>query len=112
MLKKYFGSLLAAYGHNFAPKLFEVMKSGYNMGYFRRDCVAGLTVAVISIPLAMALAIASGVNPAQGLYTAIVAGFFIALLGGSPFSNRRADRSPLWWLFSALSRATAIRDWL
>lgn len=85
MLKKYFGSLLAAYGHNFAPKLFEVMKSGYNMGYFRRDCVAGLTVAVISIPLAMALAIASGVNPAQGLYTAIVAGFFIALLGGSRF---------------------------
>lgn len=50
--------------------------------YFRRDAVAGLTLAIISIPLGMAFAIASGVSPAQGLYTAVVAGFFIALLGG------------------------------
>ena len=85
MLKKYFSRLAAVYGRNFAPKLFEVLKFGYSREYFRRDCIAGLTVAVISIPLAMALAIASGVNPAQGLYTAIVAGFFVALLGGSRF---------------------------
>ena len=85
MLKKYLHSLLVAYGRNFTPKLVEVLKHGYNMNYFRRDCIAGLTVAVISIPLAMALAIASGVSPAQGLYTAIVAGFFIALLGGSRY---------------------------
>lgn len=73
------------YGRNFAPKLFEVLKKGYNLEYFKRDCIAGLTVSVISIPLAMALAIASGATPAQGLYTAVIAGFFIALLGGSRY---------------------------
>ena len=77
-LKKY-------YGKKFAPKIYEVLKSGYDLEKFRRDCISGITVAVISIPLAMALAIASGVTPAQGLYTAIVAGFFIALLGGSRY---------------------------
>lgn len=73
------------YGAKFAPKIYEVLKSGYDKEKFRRDCISGMTVAVISIPLAMALAIASGVTPAQGLYTAIVAGFFIALLGGSRY---------------------------
>lgn len=73
------------YLKNFTPKLVERLHKGYNLDKFKRDCVAGLTVAVISIPLAMALAIASGVTPAQGLYTAIVAGFFIALLGGSRY---------------------------
>lgn len=75
--------LFVSYGLNFAPKLYEVIHSkGYNTQYFRRDAVAGLTLAIISIPLGMAFAIASGVSPAQGLYTAVVAGFFIALLGG------------------------------
>ena len=74
------------YMSNFTPKLVErLYKKGYNLDKFKRDCIAGLTVAVISIPLAMALAIASGVSPAQGLYTAIVAGFFVALLGGSRY---------------------------
>lgn len=73
------------YARNFTPKLVERLHKGYNRDKFKRDCLAGLTVAVISIPLAMALAIASGVTPAQGLYTAIVAGFFIALLGGSRY---------------------------
>jgi len=73
------------YARNFTPKLVERLRKGYNLDKFKRDCIAGLTVAVISIPLAMALAIASGVSPAQGLYTAIVAGFFIALLGGSRY---------------------------
>ena len=68
------------YSKNFAPKLFEVLKKGYTKNEFKRDSVAGLTVAVISIPLSLALAIASGVTPAQGLFTAIVAGFFIAFL--------------------------------
>lgn len=80
-----FNRLTAFYGKNFAPKIFEVLKKGYTKEEFRRDAVAGLTVAVISIPLALALAIASGVTPAQGLYTAIVAGFFIAFLGGSRY---------------------------
>ncbi len=75
--------LFVSYGLNFAPKLYEVIRSkGYNTQYFRRDAVAGLTLAIISIPLGMAFAIASSVSPAQGLYTAVVAGFFIALLGG------------------------------
>lgn len=73
------------YGKNFAPKIFEVLKKGYSLAKFKKDCTAGLTVAVISIPLAMALAIASGATPAQGLYTAVVAGFFIAFLGGSRY---------------------------
>ncbi len=73
------------YGKNFTPKLVEVLRKGYGKNEFRRDSIAGLTVAVISIPLALALAIASGVSPAQGLYTAIVAGFFIAFLGGSRY---------------------------
>lgn len=73
------------YLENFSPKLVEVLKRGYDMNKFKRDTLAGMTVAVVSIPLAMALAIASGVTPAQGLYTAIVAGFFIALLGGSKY---------------------------
>ena len=73
------------YSRNFCPKLVEVLKKGYDKNKFKRDTLAGMTVAVVSIPLAMALAIASGVTPAQGLYTAIVAGFFIALLGGSKY---------------------------
>ena len=82
LLKK----LSSAYGANFAPKLYEVLRAApYTINEFRRDSIAGMTVAVVSIPLAMALAIASGVSPAQGLYTAIVAGFFIALLGGSRY---------------------------
>ncbi len=70
---------------NFTPKLFEVLKKRYTLVDFKRDCIAALTVAIVSIPLAMAFAIASGVNPAQGLYTAVVAGFFISLLGGSRY---------------------------
>ena len=81
----YLKNMIQGYEKNFAPKLYEVLKQGYNKEYFKRDAVAGMTVAVISIPLALALAIASGVEPAQGLYTAIIAGFFIAFLGGSRY---------------------------
>lgn len=84
-MPKILKNLKKFYLKNFAPKLYEVLKKGYTAEQFRRDCLSGMTVAVISIPLAMALAIASGVTPAQGLYTAIIAGFFIALLGGSRF---------------------------
>ena len=75
----------AGLAENFTPKLFEILKHGYDRQKFRRDMIAGATVAVVSIPLSMALAIASGVTPAQGLYTAIIAGFLIALLGGSRY---------------------------
>ncbi|MGL4374738.1 MAG: SulP family inorganic anion transporter, partial [Turicibacter sp.] len=64
------------------PKLFSVMKT-YSMDQFIKDIIAGLIVAIIALPLSIALAISSGVTPEVGLYTAIVAGFFISLLGGS-----------------------------
>ena len=65
------------------PKLFTVLKEGYSFKQFQGDLMGGLTVGVVALPLAIALAIASGVKPEQGLYTAIVAGFVIAVLGGS-----------------------------
>ena len=58
----------------------------YTMTRLGRDLVAGITVGIIAIPLAMALAIASGVPPQHGLYTAIIAGIVIALTGGSRYS--------------------------
>ena len=64
------------------PKLFSVMK-GYNMSQFTKDLVAGVIVAIIALPLSIALAIASGVTPAAGIYTAIIAGFLVAFFGGS-----------------------------
>lgn len=64
------------------PKLFSVMKN-YSKEQFIKDVVAGIIVAIIALPLSIALALASGVRPEQGLYTAIVAGFIVAFLGGS-----------------------------
>ena len=66
----------------FSPKLFSAFKE-YNAHKLVSDIVAGIIVAIIALPLSIALAIASGASPAQGLYTAIVAGFVIAFLGGS-----------------------------
>ena len=66
----------------FQPKLFTAFRS-YSKKQLLNDLVAGLIVAIIALPLSIALAIASGVSPEQGLYTAIVAGFVIAFLGGS-----------------------------
>ena len=66
----------------FRPKLFDTCKD-YSKKQFVSDIVAGIIVAIIALPLSIALAIASGVSPEKGLYTAIVAGFVIALLGGS-----------------------------
>jgi len=62
------------------------IKEPYSLGRFKHDLIAGITVGIIAIPLAMALAIASGVAPHYGLYTVVVAGFLIALTGGSRFS--------------------------
>ena len=64
------------------PKLFTTLK-GYTVEQFVKDIISGIIVAIIAMPLSIALAIASGVNPEQGLYTAVVAGFFISFLGGS-----------------------------
>ena len=64
------------------PKLFDVIK-GYTKEQLMKDIISGIIVAIIALPLSIALAIASGVGPEQGLYTAIIAGFFISFFGGS-----------------------------
>ena len=69
----------------FTPKLITVLREGYGAGDLRRDAVAGLTVAIVALPLSMAIAIASGVSPDRGIYTAIVGGFLVSLLGGSRY---------------------------
>lgn len=68
---------------SYLPKSIVCLREGYGRQFFFNDLLAGLTVGVIALPLAMALAIASGVGPERGLYTAIVAGFLISALGGS-----------------------------
>ena len=71
--------------HLFVPKLYTTLRQGYGAADFRDDFIAGLTVAIVALPLAMALAIASGTTPDKGLVTAVVAGFLISALGGSRF---------------------------
>ena len=67
----------------FTPKLISVLREGYDLSKLRADAVAGLTVAIVALPLAMALGIASGASPDKGLITAVIAGFLISALGGS-----------------------------
>jgi len=73
------------FGEMFTPKLVTVLREGYDLPKFRRDLLAGLTVAIVALPLSMAIAIASGVSPDKGLFTAIVGGFIVSALGGSRF---------------------------
>ena len=67
----------------FTPKLFDVLKTSYSKEQLFKDIIAGIIVAIIALPLSIALALASGVRPEQGIYTAIFAGFVISFLGGS-----------------------------
>jgi SulP family sulfate permease len=69
----------------YLPKLVTVWREGYGFADLRADFVAGLTVAIVALPLSMAIAIASGVEPGRGLYTAVAGGFLVSLLGGSRF---------------------------
>lgn len=69
----------------FAPKLLTALRAGYRLDDLRHDALTGLTVAIVALPLAMALAIASGTTPDKGLVTAVIAGFLISALGGSRF---------------------------
>ncbi len=69
----------------FTPKLLTVLREGYRLSDLRADVLAGLTVAIVALPLSMAIAIASGVGPDRGLTTAIVGGFLVSALGGSRF---------------------------
>ncbi|MCU0985930.1 MAG: SulP family inorganic anion transporter [Acetobacteraceae bacterium] len=72
--------------HLFVPKLVTVLRQGYGPAAFRADVIAGLTVAIVALPLAMALAIASGTTPDVGLVTAVVGGFLGSALGGARFN--------------------------
>src|SRR5262245_40322287 len=65
------------------PKLVTLLREGYSRRQLGADLAAGITVGIVALPLAIAFAIASGVKPEQGLYTAVIAGFVIAALGGS-----------------------------
>jgi SulP family sulfate permease len=69
----------------FTPKLATVLREGYGRRALHADMFAGLTVAVVALPLSIAIAVASGASPTQGLITAIVGGFVVSLLGGSRF---------------------------
>ena len=70
---------------HFHPKLASLLSEGYSLADLRADGVGGLTVAIVALPLAMALAVASGADPGTGLITAIIAGFLVSALGGSRF---------------------------
>lgn len=74
-----------ATSHLYRPKLATILAEGYGAADLRRDALAGLTVAVLALPLSMAIAVASGVSPERGLYTAIIGGFVVSALGGSRF---------------------------
>ncbi len=67
----------------FEPKLITVLKEGYSKKQFLSDLTAGVIVGIVAIPLAIAFAIASGVKPEQGLFTAVIAGFIVSAFGGS-----------------------------
>src|ERR1700691_4200585 len=75
----------SASAHLYRPKIATVVSEGYGINPFRKDMVAALTVAIVALPLSMAIAVASGVSPERGLYTAIIGGFLVSALGGSRF---------------------------
>jgi sulfate permease, SulP family len=77
--------LNASFPSLFIPKLWTVLHENYGKSDLRADVIAGLTVAIVALPLSMAIAIASGVTPDRGLYTSIVGGFIVSALGGSRF---------------------------
>ncbi|PKL24186.1 MAG: sodium-independent anion transporter [Spirochaetae bacterium HGW-Spirochaetae-3] len=71
--------------NDFIPKSVQILRSGYSRSMLTKDIFAGITVGVIALPLAIAFAIGAGATPAQGLWTAIIAGFAISALGGSRY---------------------------
>ncbi len=75
----------SATAHRLRPKILTTSEEGYGPSAFRHDLLAGLTVAIVALPLSMAIAVASGVSPERGLYAAIIGGFLVSALGGSRF---------------------------
>src|SRR2546428_13148185 len=84
----------------FRPKLFEALR-GYDRTTFLSDLAAGVTVGIVALPLAIGFGIASGVTPGQGLWTAIIAGFLISVLGGSLVQIGGPTRA-VWALLAGL----------
>lgn len=89
--------------NNFRPKLLDCMK-GYTKDQLLKDIVAGIIVAVIAFPLSVALAIASGMSPETGLYSAIVGGFFVSLLGGSKVNIGGATAATVMTVFTIIEQ--------
>lgn len=79
------GPSVPAEHDSLVPTLVTTLREGYDLAALRADAISGLTVAIVALPLSMAIAIASGLGPERGLYTAIIGGFLISLLGGSRF---------------------------
>jgi SulP family sulfate permease len=78
-------AIKASFVELFTPKLYTVVGEGYGLSALKADAISGLTVAIVALPLSMAIAIASGVTPDRGLYASIVGGFIVSALGGSRF---------------------------
>src|SRR5579863_9355532 len=93
-----------ATAHLYRPKLATALQEGYRGGQFRSDALAGLTVAIVALPLSMAIAVASGVSPERGLYTAIVGGFLVSALGGSRFQIGGPAGAFIVLIFSIVER--------
>lgn len=79
------GKIDGARADDLTPQLVTAWREGYDAAKLRADALAGLTVAIVAIPLSMAIAISSGLSPDKGLFTAIIGGFLISALGGSRF---------------------------
>jgi SulP family sulfate permease len=75
----------SATAHLYQPKLIATLREGYGWDKFRKDALAALTVAIVALPLSMAIGVASGVSPERGLYAAIIGGFLVSALGGSRY---------------------------
>ncbi|HTO40534.1 MAG TPA: SulP family inorganic anion transporter [Rhizomicrobium sp.] len=71
--------------HLYKPKLLTTLREGYSVDAFRHDLVAAITVAIVALPLSMAIAVASGVSPERGITTAVIGGFLVSALGGSRY---------------------------
>jgi sulfate permease, SulP family len=74
-----------SFAEAFTPKLVTVLREGYSLCDLLTDAIAGFSVAVVALPLSLAVAAACGLNPARGLYTTIIGGFLVSSLGGSRF---------------------------
>jgi SulP family sulfate permease len=95
----------------FTPKLVTVFREGYGWRDLRADAIAGLTVAVVALPLSMGIAIASGVSPERGIYTAIAGGFIVSFLGGSRFQIGGPAGAPLSVSLPVSSRVMVMTAW-